>query len=47
MRSYDRATSTSDELEILIDGKTNDLFSDKDEEEMFKLQEEILSEKGV
>ena len=35
IRSYDRATSTSDELEILIDGKTNDLFSDKDEEELF------------
>lgn len=35
VRSYDRATSTSDELEILIDGKVSDLFSDKDEEEMF------------
>lgn len=35
VRSYDRATSTSDELEILIDGKTSDLFSDKDEEELF------------
>ena len=35
IRSYDRATSTSDELKILIDGKENDLFSDKDEEEMF------------
>lgn len=34
-RSYDRATSTSDELEILIDGKRSDLFSDKGEEEMF------------
>lgn len=35
VRSYDRATSTSDELEILIDGKTSDLFSDRDEEELF------------
>ena len=35
IRSYDRATSTSDELEILIDGKKNDLFGDRDEEEMF------------
>lgn len=35
IRSYDRATSTSDELKILIDGKENDLFNDKDEEEMF------------
>ena len=34
-RSYDRATSTSDELKILIDGKESDLFNDKDEEEMF------------
>lgn len=35
VRSYDRATSTSDELKILIDGKESDLFNDKDEEEMF------------
>nr|AHF26043.1 DNA sulfur modification protein DndD [uncultured bacterium Contigcl_1748] len=35
MRSFDRATSTSDELEILIDGKASDLFSNKEEEEMF------------
>lgn len=35
IRSYDRATSTSDELKILIDGKESDLFNDKDEEEMF------------
>ena len=35
IRSYDRVTSTSDELKILIDGKENDLFNDKDEEEMF------------
>ena len=35
VRSYDRITSTSDELKILIDGKGTDLFGDKDEEEMF------------
>ena len=35
IRSYDRVTSTSDELRILIDGKESDLFHDKDEEEMF------------
>lgn len=35
IRSYDNATDTSDELRILIDGKENDLFNDKDEEEMF------------
>lgn len=35
VRSYDRATNTSDELKILIDGRESDLFSDKDEEEMF------------
>ncbi len=35
IRSFDRATSTSDELEILIDGKASDLFSNKEEEEMF------------
>ena len=35
IRSYDRVTSTSDELKILIDGKESDLFNDKDEEEMF------------
>lgn len=35
IRSYDSATDTSDELRILIDGKENDLFSDKNEEEMF------------
>lgn len=35
IRSYDRATSTSDELTILIDGKESDLFNDKEEEEMF------------
>ncbi|MCR5407591.1 MAG: DNA sulfur modification protein DndD [Bacteroidales bacterium] len=35
VRSYDRATSASDELEILIDGKASDLFGDKDEEELF------------
>lgn len=35
IRSYDRATSTSDELKILIDGKESDLFNDKNEEEMF------------
>lgn len=35
IRSYDRATSTSDELKILIDGKESDLFSDTNEEEMF------------
>ena len=35
IRSYDRATSTSDELTILIDGKESDLFNDKNEEELF------------
>ena len=40
VRSYDRATNTSDELKILIDGRESDLFSDKDEEEMI-LPEEI------
>lgn len=35
IRSYDRATSMSDELKIVIDGKESDLFNDKDEEEMF------------
>lgn len=35
IRSYDSVTSTNDELKILIDGKDNDLFSDKNEEEMF------------
>ncbi len=35
IRSYDSATSTSDELKILIDGKDNDLFGDKNEEELF------------
>ena len=35
IRSYDSATNTNDELKILIDGKDNDLFSDKNEEEMF------------
>ena len=35
IRSYDRATSTSDELKILIDGKDSDLFNDKEEEELF------------
>lgn len=35
IRSYDRATSTSDELRILIDGKESDLFNEKDEEELF------------
>lgn len=35
MRSYDRVTSTTDELEIQIDGKSSDLFCDRDEEEMF------------
>lgn len=35
IRSYDSATSTNDELKILIDGKDNDLFGDKNEEEMF------------
>ena len=35
VRSYDSATSTNDELKILIDGKDNDLFNDKNEEEMF------------
>lgn len=35
VRSYDRKTSTSDELNILIDGKDSELFNDKDEEEMF------------
>ena len=35
IRSYDRATNTSDELKILIDGKESDLFTDKNEEELF------------
>lgn len=35
IRSYDSATDSNDELKILIDGKENDLFTDKDEEEMF------------
>ncbi len=35
IRSYDSTTDTSDELRILIDSKENDLFSDKDEEELF------------
>ena len=35
IRSYDRATSASDELRILIDGRESDLFSDKSEEELF------------
>lgn len=35
IRSYDSATNINDELKILIDGKDNDLFSDKNEEEMF------------
>lgn len=35
IRSYDSATDVNDELEILIDGKENDLFNDKNEEEMF------------
>ena len=35
VRSYDRATSTSDDLQILIDGRESDLFGDRDEEELF------------
>lgn len=35
MRSYDIATSITDKLDIYIDGKASDLFSDKDEQEMF------------
>lgn len=34
-RSYDSATNTDDELKIFIDGRENDLFSDRQEEEMF------------
>ena len=35
IRSYDSATSTDDELQILIDGRESDLFSDRQEEEFF------------
>ena len=34
-RSYDSATNTDDELSILIDNRESDLFSDRQEEEMF------------
>ena len=34
-RSYDSATNTDDELSILIDSRKSDLFSDRQEEEMF------------
>lgn len=34
-RSYDSATSTDDELRILIDGRESDLFADRQEEEFF------------
>lgn len=34
-RSYDSATNTDDELSILIDNRKSDLFSDRQEEEMF------------
>ena len=35
IRSYDSATSTDGELQILIDGRESDLFSDRQEEEFF------------
>lgn len=35
IRSYDKVTSTTDELKILIDGKESDLFGDNSEEELF------------
>lgn len=35
VRSYDSATNTDDELQILIDGRENDLFADRQEEEFF------------
>ena len=35
IRSYDCATSTDDELRILIDGRESDLFTDHQEEEFF------------
>lgn len=35
IRSYDSATSTNDELRILIDGRESDLFADRQEEEFF------------
>ncbi len=35
IRSYDSATSTDDELRILIDGRESDLFADRQEEEFF------------
>lgn len=35
IRSYDSATSTDDELRILIDGRESDLFADHQEEEFF------------
>ena len=35
VRSYDSATSNDDELNILIDGRESDLFSDRQEEEFF------------
>lgn len=34
-RSYDSATNTDDELQILIDGRESDLFADRQEEEFF------------
>lgn len=35
VRSYDSATNTDDELQILIDGRESDLFADRQEEEFF------------
>ena len=35
IRSYDSATTADDELQILIDGRESDLFSDRQEEEFF------------
>ena len=35
IRSYDSATNNDDELQILIDGRKSDLFSDRQEEEFF------------
>lgn len=35
IRSYDSSTNTDDQLQILIDGRISDLFSDTKEEELF------------
>lgn len=35
IRSYDSAINADDELKVLIDGRESDLFSDKQEEELF------------